>query len=475
MNRKIRAALLAVWFLLALAGSAGAAGAEWTVRFGTQCLAEDLAEAMDGGVFIVGSVGSADGTGGEPSGGTDALAARVDEDGSLRWTVRFGGSGDDAFERVIALADGGCIAMGFTRSTDGHARACRGGKDGFLVRLDRDGGLMWNKCLGGSADDELTDIVCSEEGLIFVCGRTMSRNGDMTSNKGGWDAWTACLDPENGKPVWREGYGTAGDDGFTSIITDYDRILVLGTFADGEAPENGVYPMALCMSLSGEELWLNALGVLNGGTMRVIAPAASGWLLAGEAGLSSLMMPTNRGGMDLWLMNLRTDGSIAWQKSYGGSGMEQCCALASAPGGSLLLLASTSSTGGQVTGNHGGADLWLVCVNTIGTLQWQQTIGGSANSEPVGLTVFPEGEIWVCGNTDAQDGDIGLHSSEDTAFLTRLAVNGNLEETELLCPDEEFSAVRMLHAGEGVYLLGQSGGGVIGNGGSVALLHYAGE
>ena len=153
-------------------------------------------------------------------------------------------------------------------------------------------------------------------------------------------------------------------------------------------------------------------------------------------------------------MNLNFDGSVVWQRCYGGSGNEKTWDLAVHPNGNYLILATTDSENGQVTGLHGNQDVWVLCVNPVGTLKWQQTLGGSRDSDPVGMAVMNNGEIWVAGSSTAQDGDIGRHPSARTGFLIRLATNGNLVETTLIGGKQECTLTDMLQADGGVYLLG---------------------
>ena len=70
-------------------------------------------------------------------------------------------------------------------------------------------------------------------------------------------------------------------------------------------------------------------------------------------------------------------------------------------------------------------------ITANGTLQWQQTIGGSEPSTPAGFVCTPDGGYLAAGHTASNDGDIGfLHDSARTDFVAKLAPNGNLLYTK---------------------------------------------
>jgi hypothetical protein len=60
--------------------------------------------------------------------------ARFDLDGNLTWAKTLGGSGDDSFISVTAVA-GGVIAVGSTDSTDGEFPPTKGESDAVVVKI----------------------------------------------------------------------------------------------------------------------------------------------------------------------------------------------------------------------------------------------------------------------------------------------------------------------------------------------------
>lgn len=405
-----------------------------------------MVTASSGGVFIAGYTTSEDvDEFREGFGDKDGLVLRVDASGKLRWWQRLGGSGDDTLTAIAETPDGGCVALGVTASVDGDARASRGEADAWLVRINAMGEVLWSKTLGGSLDDELTNVLVTEEGMYFVCGRTQSRNGDLGANHGGWDAWATLLSDEDGKPLWTYRYGFGGDDAFTAAIPIHDGWLLIGEVAEEittDSEGEPIYrkrPIAQMVSQEGEPSWEEAklLGDTGENILHTIAEIETGWLLAGESNSRSALMPTSYGDKDIWVLQMRQNGSVAWQRTYGGGKEEKLHTIRVLPSGGFALLGETKSTDGQVFGAHGEADVWLLQTNASGVLEWQQPIGGSDETIPAGLLYMEDGSFLVGGTTVAQDGDIGRHISVRTGFLSLLGPNGNLLWTQTVMQNEE--------------------------------------
>lgn len=454
--------------LLCLLCLATAASAEdplaWTVEIGQAGITTPryMLPAGDDGVLIVGSTDDPGDTLGAPLDGQDGYAVRVDAQGNILWQRRMGGNADDIFTTATELPDGGFLLLGTTTSFNGDVRSNRGGMDAWLVRLDETGEVVWSKTLGGSLDDELFCILPTDEGQYFACGHTKSRNGDLGANYGGYDAWATLLNADDGKPLWTYRYGFEGDDAFLQALPIHDGWVLLGELGENSGTsEDGaqVYtprPFIQMLSIEGVAAWESpiTLGSTGKNQLSQIIEVENGWLLGGETDSRSALMPTHHGMDDIWLLQLRQSGSIAWQRTFGGTLDEALHRIYAVPSGGFILLGTTASNDGQVYGAHGGDDVWLVKVSATGALEWQQPIGGSDTSIAVEVLHLEDGGFLAVGTTLSQDGDIGRHLSVRAGFLSRLAPNGNLLSTIPLPLDEECTLVQAAAGDSSAYLLG---------------------
>ncbi|MEN6341754.1 MAG: hypothetical protein ABFC89_04255 [Methanospirillum sp.] len=107
-----------------------------------------------------------------------------------------------------------------------------------------------------------------------------------------------------------------------------------------------------------------------------------GYILLGysDSSASGDVTGTNHGGNDLWVVKLDSAGTVQWQQLLGGSGNEYALLHSvqqTSDGGYVLVGSSYSSASGDVTGtNHGDSDYWVVKLDGAGTVQWQRLLGG---------------------------------------------------------------------------------------------------
>ena len=91
----------------------------------------------------------------------------------------YGGSGDDELLCIRQTADGGYIAVGDALSSNSGTLTGitnNGGKDGWVMKLNSAGGIVWQKLLGGSGDDILYSARQTTDGGYIISGNSYSSN-----------------------------------------------------------------------------------------------------------------------------------------------------------------------------------------------------------------------------------------------------------------------------------------------------------
>ena len=68
--------------------------------------------------------------------------------------------------------------------------------------------------------------------------------------------------------------------------------------------------------------------------------------------------------------------SIEWQKCFGGSSNDYARSIQQTIDGGLIIAGYSYSNDGDVSGNHGGADYWIVKTDEVGNTIWQKCFGG---------------------------------------------------------------------------------------------------
>jgi len=131
-----------------------------------------------------------------------------------------------------------------------------------------------------------------------------------------------------------------------------------------------------------------------------------GYIICGESGsYDGDVSPVHSG--QSWVIKIDSLGDLQWQKSYGGSYAEHLNSILETSGG-YIAVGSALSNDGDVQGNHGGADLWIIRLDSVGSLIWQRCLGGSNGEEGHCIIKDSTDGFIICGSTYSSDGDITL-------------------------------------------------------------------
>ncbi|WP_052304120.1 hypothetical protein [Thermococcus cleftensis] len=132
--------------------------------------------------------------------------AKAEESPGPLWVKSYGGSGDDVAYAVVVADNGDIIVAGITKSFSA------GKKDVWVFRLDKNGNVKWQKTYSGSDYDIATSVAIALNGDIIVAGYYGAR--DLFGSEA--NVWVLRLD-ENGNVNWQKTYGGSKNDYANSI------------------------------------------------------------------------------------------------------------------------------------------------------------------------------------------------------------------------------------------------------------------
>lgn len=120
------------------------------------------------------------------------------------------------------------------------------------------------------------------------------------------------------------------------------------------------------------------------------------------------------GSLDAWIIRTDNAGNILWQKCYGGSGSEKFQSICKTMDGGYVLVGTSNSNDGDVTGVHGSGDFWVVKIDSAGTIKWQKALGGTLSETGRSIQQTSDGGYMVAGITLSNNGDVtGNHGTSD--------------------------------------------------------------
>ena len=343
----------------------------------------DVKQTIDGGFILSGY--SASGISGDKTsytyGANDYWVVKLDSIWNIEWQMDIGGLLDDLLY-VEQTTDGGYIIGGSSTSDISFDKtdANIGGYDYWILKIDSNGNIIWQKTIGGTSDDYLTDIHQIIDGSFILGGYSFSGiSGNKTEeNKGGYDYWILKID-SIGNIIWQNTIGGNNDDKLTKIKLTSDNAYILGGYSNsnisGDKDEEVIgildYPDYWILKIDsiGNIIWQNTIGGNNADVLTEIYQTFDkGYILGGYSysGLSGDKSEISLGNSDFWVLKVDSMGNIIWQNTIGGNSFDNLNTLCIRSDGSYLLAGSSNSTlsGDKTEDNIGGgisyADYWIV-------------------------------------------------------------------------------------------------------------------
>lgn len=161
----------------------------------------------------------------------DFWLVKLEANGQQQWDKTFGGGDTDFLTSMQTTPDGGYIVGGFSRSgSDGDkTQASQGAADYWVIKLDAQGAKEWDQGVGGAQVDNLRVVQPTRDGGYILGGESRStRSGDKTQpNWGEADYWVVKLDAQ-GHMQWDRSFGGVADDLLKAIQLTPDGGYLVG-------------------------------------------------------------------------------------------------------------------------------------------------------------------------------------------------------------------------------------------------------
>ncbi|HUH36007.1 MAG TPA: T9SS type A sorting domain-containing protein [Moheibacter sp.] len=400
---------------------------EWEKSYGGSHwdLVGEIVNTSDGGYLIAGSSQSDDGDITINKGGTDFWIIKLNSEGALIWEKSYGGSTHDTAGSVVELSnENGYVIVGDTMSNDGDVTPNDSSVAWWVIRIDLEGNLIWEKTLGGEGYNRANSVIQINDEEIMIAGVSDMEGGDVTVNYGGADFWVVKMDID-GNLIWEKSYGGSGDESPEQIIQTIDGNFLLVGFSnssDGHisSPQGNDDNDYWVIKIDGEGnlLWEKSYGGsgaggfmgFGDGANAVVESIDGGFVVVGASSSLDGQVTGNHGGTeDFWIIKIDNTGHLVWEKSYGGFHMDNASAIVQTEEGNFIIAGSSASVDGDITNHHeewpGREDVWVIEINQDGELLWEKSYGGTAIEFTRDMVLNPEGEIIILAVTYSESGD----------------------------------------------------------------------
>ncbi len=236
-------------------------------------------------------------TGGEIT-GTDAWIVKLESNGDIEWERNFGGPDIDDLYSIKQLSDGTYVAAGSVCPSIGTP--C----DGFVTRLLEDGTIQWLKTYNYTSEccDYIYNIEQTGPNELLATGASVFEDGYDN-----WAGWLLRLDL-NGGIVESNGYDGAdwwSIIPYTSVLASDGRVLLLGY---------PTYTSLMKLSSSGEVQWQKQYTPIIDGY-----PAITFFLTTIIRDGNDFVVGGAIDNIDndfVWVMKIDASGSVIWSKVH---------------------------------------------------------------------------------------------------------------------------------------------------------------
>ena len=273
---------------------------EWqkTIGGSSQEKLQTIKQTNDGG-YIIGGSSSSDISGEKKTdsfGNLDYWLVKIDKKGEIIWQRTFGGRYFDELRSVIATKDGGYFVGGYSNSpiSGNKTEDNVGIGDYWVLKLDAMGNILWQRTIGGNADDQLSVVHQSYDGNFIVGGNSNSNSTDakQKNNAQGTDFWILKLG-STGDTFWQETYNIAEVDLLSAVTENKDHTLLLGGYAKSELNGSSKKQkeereindyVVIKVAENGAELWRKSVGSDGEDVLKkLIETRDGGYILAGTS------------------------------------------------------------------------------------------------------------------------------------------------------------------------------------------------
>jgi hypothetical protein len=358
--------------------------------------------------------------------------------GSLDFATTIGGSKNDVLLSVEKTTDGGYIVAGFTQSNNGDINTkTNESYDFWIAKFSSKNTLEWQKTFGGSLEDRATAVIQTKDSGFAVLGFSKSSDLDVSANAGAQDFWLIKLS-NNGNLLWEKSFGFAGADYGTTLLETKDGgFLITGVLDVSSSGGQGNSKLAATKHAGGD-YW--AIKTNNSGTLQwstyfggsltelplgIVETTDNNFIIVGSSDSADFNIKNNRGTYDFWLIKISSSGNLIWEKSFGGSNIDEARAITATHDGNFIVVGDTRSSDLDVSKNNGAADVWIVKFSPDGNLIWEKTIGGTSFDVARAVSKTKDNGFIIAGSSRSLDNGFENKGQND-ALIIKIDQSGKL-------------------------------------------------
>lgn len=284
--------------------------------------------------------------------------------------------------------------------------------------------LLWQRSVGNSGEDDIASVITDHEENIYVLGSVQTENS-------GHDLYLLKMD-EGGNEIWQKQFGGSGDEtGAELYINNDGTVIILGTTnsKDEFHPTGTGYEDILLMKVSSSGALISKN--FYGGDFidvptSIISTGNGNYLISAYSRSNNGDLSGNFGQYDMWILEINSYGSIIWQRNYGATDEDMAIKVLQQKDGTYMILGQSTSYDGAYSDNRGDNDIVLIKIDDVGNILWQHSYGGFLSDEAKDILQLENGNVLVVGSTFSYQFDVETNHGGSDVWLIEVDQQSHL-------------------------------------------------
>ena len=264
----------------------------------------------------------------------------------------YGPYNETNFKNIVQTADNGYAVLGLTRESFYSPKNC------WLLRINTNGAVEWNKTIPLSKSDFLDSIATTADGGFVLAGEkdfSSVTNNINSLNGKGVEFWLVKID-KYGNIEWNNTYGGSWHEGARALISTFDGGYALAGYTWSFKP-NGYWLVKT--DGNGTLLWSKSYENTYG-VSELIQTSDGGFALVGSNGPQVKLVKVDENGLEDWSTSF---GNVSYHHGVR--------SIVETGDGGIVILCYA------YTGLYEFVYSWLSKINSAGNLEWLKTFDGN--------------------------------------------------------------------------------------------------
>ena len=209
-----------------------------------------------------------------------------------------------------------------------------------------------------------------------------------------------------GERVWDRRFQGNGTDFLVTITSIPGDVFWIGGHSSSlpgldktSASYGGADGLVIAIDSEGNVLWDKTFGGTQTDYLSYIQPANGGGVIVSGGSYSSdgTRATPAFGNADVWVLRLDPLGNVTWEQSFGTSDWDTSAGACQLPDGGFAFLAITgpATNGNKGTTSFGGDDVWLIRTDRNGRTIWETAFGGDSHDDASAIALMPDGGLMI--------------------------------------------------------------------------------